>query len=52
MEDFRTYLLSKRIVSENKVVYYLVWINQFYVFYDKVPGDDVTVEEIDGFLNI
>ena len=50
MEDFRTYLLSKRIVSENKLVYYLAWIDQFYAFCDKTPGDDVTVEEIDGFV--
>ena len=50
MEDFRFYLLSKRIVSENKLVYYLVWINQFYAFCDKSPGDDVSAEEIDGFV--
>ena len=50
MEDFRFYLLSKRIVSENKLVYYLVWINQFYAFCDKSPGDDVSAEEIDGFI--
>jgi len=50
MEDFRTYLLSKRILSENKLVYYLVWINQFYAFCDKIPGDDVSAEEIDGFV--
>ena len=50
MEDFRSYLLSKRIVSENKLSYYLVWINQFYAFYDKIPGDDVSAEEIGGFV--
>ena len=50
MEDFRSYLLSKRIVSENKLVYYLVWINQFYAFCDKIPGDDVSAEEVDGFV--
>ena len=50
MEDFRSYLLSKQIVSENKLVYYLVWVNQFYVFCDKIPGDNVSTEEIDGFV--
>ncbi len=50
MEDFRSCLLSKRILSENKLVYYLVWINQFYAFCDKIPGDDVSAEEIDGFV--
>ena len=50
MEDFRSYLVSKRIVSEKKLVYYLVWVNQFYAFCDKTPGDDVSAEEIDGFV--
>jgi hypothetical protein len=50
MEDFRSYLLSKRIVSEKKLVYYLVWVNQFYAICNKIPGDDVYAEEIDGFV--
>jgi len=50
MEDFKSYLLSKRIVSEKKVIYYLVWVSQFCAFWDKIPGDDVSAEEIDGFV--
>ena len=50
MEGFRSYLLSERIVSEDKLVYYLVWINQFYAFCDKIPGHDVSAEEIDSFV--
>ena len=49
MEDFKSYLLSKRIVSKKKVIYYLVWVSQFYAFCDKIPGADVSAEEIDGF---
>jgi hypothetical protein len=45
VEDFRSYLLSKRIVPEKKLVYYLSWITQFYAFCDKSPGDDVSAEE-------
>jgi hypothetical protein len=26
-----------------------VWVNQFYAFCDKIPGDDVSAKEIDGF---
>jgi hypothetical protein len=26
-----------------------VWVNQFYVFCDKIPGDDASAEEIGGF---
>jgi len=50
VEHFRSCLLSKRIVPEKKLGYYLSWITQFYAFYDKSPCDDVPHEEIDGFL--
>ena len=50
MEHFRSYLLSKRIVPEKKLRYYLSWITQFYAFYDKSLCDDVSSEEVDGFL--
>jgi integron integrase len=50
LEHFRSYLLSKRIVPEKKLGYYLSWITQFYAFYDKSLCDDVSSEEIDGFL--
>ena len=50
MKDFRSYLLSKRFVSEKKLIYYLVWVSQFFAFCYKIPGDDVSAEEIDGFV--
>jgi hypothetical protein len=50
VEHFRSYLLSKRIVPEKKLGYYLSWITRFYAFYDKGLCDDVSSEEIDGFL--
>jgi hypothetical protein len=50
VEHFRSYLLSKRIVPEKKLRYYLSWITRFYAFYDKSLCDDVSSEEIDGFL--
>ncbi|MEW5948293.1 MAG: integron integrase [Thermodesulfobacteriota bacterium] len=50
MEDFKTYLLSKNIVPETKLVYYISWITQFYAFCGKNPGDDVSSEEIASFL--
>jgi len=50
LEHFRSYLLSKRIVPEKRLGYYLSWITQFYAFYDKSLCDDVSHEEIDGFL--
>jgi integron integrase len=50
VEHFKAYLLSKRIVPEKKLAYYVSWITQFYAFCNKNPGDDVSAEEIDGFL--
>lgn len=45
-----SYLLSKRIVPEKKLGYYLSWITRFYAFCDKSLCDDVSNEEIDSFL--
>jgi integron integrase len=42
--------LSKRIVPEKRLGYYLSWITQFYAFCDKSLCDDVSDEEIDSFL--
>ena len=50
LEHFRSYLLSKRIIPEKRLGYYLSWITQFYAFCDKGLCDDVSHEEIDGFL--
>jgi hypothetical protein len=50
VEHFRSYLLSKRIVPEKRLGYYLSWITQFYAFCDKGLYDDVSHEEIDAFL--
>ncbi|MEA3386014.1 MAG: integron integrase [Thermodesulfobacteriota bacterium] len=50
MEHFSSYLLSKRIVPEKRLRYYLSWITRFYAFCDKSLCDDVSNEEIDSFL--
>ena len=50
MERFSSYLLSKRIVPEKRLRYYLSWITRFYAFCDKSLCDDVSNEEIDSFL--
>jgi integron integrase len=50
VEDFKTYLLSKHIVPETKLSYYISWITRFYAFCGKNPGDDVSPEEIASFL--
>jgi len=47
MEDFKAYLLSKRIVPENKLSYYELWVVQFYNFCKKDPGSKVSDVDID-----
>jgi hypothetical protein len=49
VEDFKVYLLSKRIAPENEAFYYLSWVTQLYAFFDKTPGDEVSAEEIERF---
>jgi hypothetical protein len=44
--------LSKRIVPEKRLGYYLPWITQFFAFCDKSLCDDVSHEEIDSFLSL
>ena len=51
MEGFKSYLLSRRMVTEKKVVFYLHWVARFYSFCSKQIGEHVHQEEIDGFLN-
>ena len=50
MEGFKSYLLSRQVVAEHKVVFYLHWITRFYSFANKQPGDQVAKDEIGRFL--
>jgi len=50
MERFKTYLLAKRIVPENRIPYYISWVSRFYEFCGKSPDDDVSSSEVDRFL--
>ena len=50
MQYFNNYLESKRIVPKKQVPYYVVWISQFFNFFNKKPTDNFTSEEIDQFL--
>ena len=49
MEDFKSYLLSKRIVHENKLVYYELWVSQCYNFCKKNLGGKLTDNDIDKY---
>ena len=50
MKRFKNYLLTKRIIPENRVPYYLEWVSKFYAFCDKEPGDDVSTGEVETYL--
>ena len=50
MERFKSYLISRNVVAEHKVPFYLHWIGRFYTFGHKQPGDPVNRDEIDRFL--
>lgn len=50
MEKYRNYLISKRIVTEKHLPYYLSWVSQFYAFCKKPETETVTDSEVDAFL--
>jgi integron integrase len=50
MERFKAYLLSKRLVPEKKLVFYQVWVSQFYEFARRKPGDFFSSDEVERFL--
>ena len=46
VEHFRSYLLSKRIVPEKRLKYYLSWITQFYAFlWQKPPPKGTNLQQ-------
>lgn len=46
MQDFKAYLLSMHIAGPKAVDFYIHWVNQFFRFARKHPGD--AVSELDG----
>ena len=50
MDEFRKYLISKNIVSEKKVPYYVVWVSSFYAYTEKDPGSSFSNAEVGRFL--
>ncbi len=52
MDNFKHYLLSKHIVSEKQLPYYIHWVYQFYNFTKKDRHDSVLTDEIDRYLDL
>jgi len=50
MEQFKSYLLSRRLTDEKKAGFYLSWVTRFYKSCNKNPEDSVTEEEIERYL--
>jgi len=50
MDEFKLYLLSKKIVTKKKLPYYLNWITKFHKFCDIKPETPITSENIDRTL--
>jgi len=50
MQDFKAYLLTKRIASSKAVDFYINWVTQCYRFHYKRPADTVTKQEIEAYL--
>jgi integron integrase len=50
MDEFSNYLLSKAIVSQKQVRYYVSWVKTFFRSMGKDPSENVSSEEINQFL--
>ncbi|MEW6078855.1 MAG: integron integrase [Thermodesulfobacteriota bacterium] len=50
MEKFTTYLISKSIIPEAQVRYYVGWVKAFFRSLGRDPAQKVTSEEIDRYL--
>jgi hypothetical protein len=46
METYRNYLLSRHIIPEKQIPYYVNWVTQCSSFTKKSPEMDITNEEI------
>lgn len=50
MKTYRNYLLSRHIVKEKQIPYYVNWVTQCFAFHKKSPGMDITDKEIGVYL--
>ena len=52
MKDFKSYLVSKRIVTEKQLPYYINWVSQCFNYFNKAAEDGISQDEIDQFLAV
>jgi len=50
VEQFRTYLLSRRVTDEKRTEFYLYWLTRFHAFCKKQPTDPIITEDIERYL--
>ena len=50
MEGFKSYLLSRQIIAEKKVGFYLHWVARLYSFCNQQLGSEFLSADIDRFL--
>ena len=50
MEQFANYLISRSIVPQKQVPYYIGWVNSFFRSLGRTTTDKITFEEVDRFI--
>ena len=50
MDDFKTYLSTKRMIPSHHVDFYVMWVSQFFKFLNKGPAAKITEQEIEAYL--
>ena len=51
MDGFKQFLTSAKLVPENRILYYIRWINKFLTYQGKTSEADIGTSDIDLFLN-
>jgi integron integrase len=50
LEQFKSYILSRRLIDEKKAGFYLYWVNRFHGFCKKQLSDSTSIGDIERFL--
>ena len=51
MKDFHNYLLSKMLISNKKVPYYVSWVKKYFAFTGSGPENQINSTLIDKFIS-
>jgi len=52
MKDFQHYLMSKKIVPDKQLPYYINWVSQCFNYFNRSKDERISKDEFDQFLTV